>query len=400
MPDSFGVNGLEVATASELTASLTTGLQGIYGADINVDQNSEDGQFIDIVTQMAVDIRELAVNVNAGMDPDQAQGAILDQRVALNNIQRQGGTYTQQPIDIVVTQTVPLQGLDSSANDPLGTGYTIQDGNGNKFILLDSATLTAGTHANIIFRAQAIGAVNLPINTITNPVTIIPGVASVNNSSAAISIGQNQETDPQLRTRRQSSVANSSTGYANGLEGALGNILGVTAAKVYQNRTGSVDANGIPAHGVWIIVNGGADSDIGNLIYQKINDGPTMRGNVSYSITTISGALFVALFDRPSAVNLWLKFSIQTTTPNYSFDQTSIKNYIAENLTYGIGDFAETSAPTSTAKAAIAAQGGGGVPLLMQVSSDGVTYTDFISAPTLASEWTLDPSRISITVLS
>lgn len=399
MPDSFNSSGLTVATASEITAALTSGLQGIYGADINVDQNSPDGQMIGILTQMAVDIRELLVQINSSFDPDQAQGALLDQRLAINKIQRHGGTYTQQPMTLVVNATVTLQGLDAAANEPLGTGYTVQDGNGNQFILLDSNTFTAGTYTGIAFRAQKIGAVNVPVNTITNPLTIVPGVVSVNNPSAATSVGQDQETDPQARTRRQSSVANSSAGYLNGLEGTLAALTGVTSAKVYENVTDSIDGDGIPAHGIWCIVNGGADSAIGNAIYQKKDPGANMKGSVTVPITTISGGLFTAKFDRPTPADLYLKFSIQTIVTGYSFDQTSIKAYIAAHLSYGVGDFAETSVPTSVARDAIAQQGGGGVPLLMQVGDDGVAWTDFLDAATLASQWTLDPSRITITII-
>ena len=161
MPDTFDATGLTVMTATEITTALVTGLQGIYGADIQTDQNSPDGQFIGIVTQMAVDIRELLVSINNGFDPDQAIGAILDQRVTLNNIKRYGGTYTLQPIDVTVSKTVTLAGLDANAASPTGTGYTIQDENGNEFILLDTTTLTAGT-TSLSFRAAQLGAINLP----------------------------------------------------------------------------------------------------------------------------------------------------------------------------------------------------------------------------------------------
>lgn len=398
MPDIIDATGLTVETATEITAGLVAGLQIIYSADINVAQNSKDGQVVGILTQMAVDLRELLVSINNSFDPDQAVGVLLDQRVALNNIQRAGGTYTEQPIDITVNATVTLQGLDSNFNNPNGTGYTLQDNSGNQFILVDSVTLTAGTSTKT-FRAKQIGNANVPINTITNQVTIIPGVTVVNNSSAAISIGQNQETDAQLRTRRQSSVANSSTGYLNGLLGAVLAIPGVTSAVLYENVTDSTDGNGIPPHAIWLIAEGGANSDIANAIYNKKSYGANMKGSVSVDIITASGALFVAKFDRPSASNLYIQFTIITTTVGFSFDTTAIKNYIAANLVYTVGQFAETSRVTDAAIAGIAAQGGGGVPVLVQISPDGSSWTDFLAAPTLASQWTLDPSRISITVI-
>ncbi|MBZ5673718.1 MAG: hypothetical protein LAP61_05670 [Acidobacteriia bacterium] len=398
MPDKLDASGLTVKTAAEITSDLTTGLKGVYGEDINVDQNSPDGQVVGILTQENVDLRELIANVNAGFDPDQAQGVVLDQRVAINGIQRQGGTYTNQPIDITVNATVNLQGLDADFDNPNGTGYTVQDGAGNQFILTDSVTLTAGTTTKN-FRAKKIGAVNVPINTITNPVTIIPGVVSVINSSAAITVGQDQETDSQLRTRRAQSVSKAASGYLNGLLGVVLELPGVTEAALYENDGDTVDSNGIPAHGIWLIVSGGANSDIANAIYNKKSYGANMNGAVSVSILTASGLEFTAKFDRPTATNLYIRFNLKRTIPGTVFDTAAIAKYIATNLVYGIGAFAETSLVTDLAQAGIASQGGGGVPLDVQISPDGASWTDFLAAPTLNSEWTLDPARISITVV-
>lgn len=399
MPDQIDANGLVVKTASEITADLIAGLQAIYGADINVDQNGQDGQTIGIVTQAAVDIRELAVGVNNNFDPDQAVGSILDQRVTLNNIAREGGTYTIQPIDIVTSATVNLQGLDANFNSPTGTGFTVQDSSGNQFILVDSATLTPGT-ITLNFRAKQIGLIDVPVDTINVPVTIVPGVTTVNNSSSAITVGQIQETDPQLRTRRQKSVAISSNGYLNGLLGKVLNITGVTEAALYENVTNAVDADGIPAHGIWLIAAGGANSDIADAIYKNKSYGANMKGAVVVNKVTPSGVILPIKFDRPTAVDLYIRFSIKTTTPGFSFSTGAIKTSMSDALVYSIGAFAETSAITEAAIQAIAAQGGGGVAVLMEISDDGISYTDFLETPTLDSEWTVDSSRIDITVLA
>lgn len=398
MPDILDANGLQVKTAAEITADLQNSFRQIYGENINLDQNSPDGQLIGILTQAAVDIRELAARVNAGFDPDQAQGVVLDQRVTINGIARQGGTYTVQPISVTVDRTVALQGLDADYNNPLGTGFTVQDSSGNQFILIDTVGLNAGT-TSLNFRAKTVGDVNVPINTIINPVTIVLGVTAINNPSAATSVGQNEETDAQLRVRRQRSVALSSNGYLNGLLGTVLNLEGVTKAALYENVGNETDANGIPAHGIWLVADGGANSDIANAIYTRKSYGSNMKGGVSVDILTANNTVFTAKFDRPSAANLYLDFTIQRTRPGATFNLTSIKTFIVENLAYGIGDYAETSNVTEQAIKAIAAQGGGGVPVLVSVSDDGVTLTDFLAAPTLASVWTLDTARISITVV-
>ena len=398
MPDLFDADGLLVKTSDEIRADLETGFQDIYGTDINIDQNSPDGQMIGIMTQLATDLRELIAQINAGFDPDQAVGVILGQRVAINNIIRQGGTFTTQAIDIVTDQTVSLQGLDADFNDIDGAGFTIQDGAGSEWILIDSETLVAGSYTRN-FRARELGLVETVIGTITNFVTIVLGVVSVNNSVGVLSDGSNEETDAELRIRRQRSVAISSTGYLNGIEGALLDVDGVSNAKVYENITSSVDADGIPAHGIWCIVGGGANNDIANVIYTKKTAGADMLGAVSVDITTATGSVFTAGFDRPTAEDLYIKFDIQKTDSSALFDQAAIKSSIVSDLDYDIGEFAETSSVTGIALQAIIDNGGGGVPVNMEVSDDGIIYVDYLETSTKDKQFVVDTTRITIAVL-
>lgn len=398
MPDILDETGLTVKTASEITSEIASDLRAAYGNDINLDQNSPDGQLVGIVTQLAIDLRELLVGINNGFDPDQALGDLLDQRVTINNIARKGGTYTVQPVSITVDRTVTLQGLDADYDLTTGTGYTVQDNAGTQFILADTTTLTAGTHS-LNFRAKDLGAVNVTVGTITNPVTIVLGVTAINNPSAALEIGENQETDPQLKVRRQSSIANNAIGYIDGLRGSLLNVSGVSEAKVYLNNTDATDSDGIPPHGIWSIVEGGANSDIGAILYAKAAYGPDLKGDVEVAIDTASGGVFTAKFDRPSAENLYIRFDIQRTVTGYAFDTAGIKSYMANNIDYAIGQFAHTATLTADALAAINSLGGGGVPVNVEISKNGTDWYDYLETTTKNNQFTVDTTRITITVL-
>lgn len=398
MPDTLDADGLQTKSLNELITELEDGLKAIYGSDINVDSNSPDGQLINLFSQASIDLRELLTEIYNSMNPDNASGSILDERVTFNNIERKGGTFTIEPIDFTTTQTVTLQGLDADAVDPDGTGYTIQDNEGNEFILIDSATLVAGSYTKN-FRAKNIGQVETTLGTIQTPVTIILGVTSIDNTTGPINIGQNEETDAQLRVRRQFSVAINSEGYLDGLLALLLNLDGVTEAKVFENITNAVDADGIEAHGIWAIVEGGANTDIADVIYSKKSYGANMTGAVTVDITTDSGDIFVAKFDRATAANLYIQFDIQKTVVGASFDQVAIKQYIEDNLTYDINASSETSRVTGIAVDAIDSTGGNGVPVNVEISDDGAAWVDYLPTATKDKQWVVDTSRITITVL-
>lgn len=394
MTDVVDSNGLQVSSNTELVSQLTTSFQSIYGNDINVDQNSPDGQMINIFAQGGTDIRELLVQLYNSFDPDNCSGRLLDERCALNNVFRKAGTFTTVLITLVTDRSVTLQGVDANYNDPSATGYTIQDNAGNQFVLVNTQTFAAGTHT-ALFRAKEIGAVETSIGTITTPVTIVLGVVSVNNPVSATT-GENEETDAELKIRRRQSVSISSSGYLNGILASVLQLDGVTDAAAYENYTNVTDANGTPAHCLWLVVEGGSAADIAEVLYKKKPAGTNMRGDITYNITTVSRQTFTAAWDEPTVAPLYIKFNIQPTVTGVVFDEDAIKDFILDNVKYKIGDGAETSTLTTIAQMAIDANGGNGVAVNVLISTDNANWVEYI-APVVATK--LGITDIAITVL-
>ncbi len=338
MPNSFDGNGLQVITQNELVDNLTESFQEIYGADINVESNSPDGQIINIFAQALEDFYEQLSNVYASFDPDQAIGAVLDQRCAINGIQRKGGTYTYVTIDVTADRSVTLDGLDDVAPEQ---AYTISDNEGNLFVLSATSSINTGT-SQLIFRALNVGNVEVLPNTITTPVTIILGVTSVNNPGGALAQGVNEETDAELRERRKQSVSISNQGYTDGLLAALLNIEDVTSANVYQNRGSSTDADGIPGHSIWVVVRGGDNSEIGAVMDNKVPGGVGMKGSTSVAVPQSDGSTATYYFDRPTQELLYATIDI-TPLGGQVIDTDALKESIVNHFNFGPNQTVDSS---------------------------------------------------------
>ena len=393
MSDSFDKNGLQAATAPELRTELETAFRNIYGNDIVLDSSTPDGQLINILVQKGVDVRGLISQLYNSFNPDNTQGSLLDQRCAINNVFRKAGTFTTVNIDITTNTTVTLQGVDSNYNNPDATGYTIQDNEGNRFVLVNTQTLSSGT-TRVLFRSETLGNVIVLPNTITTPVTIVLGVVSVNNPTVANSIGSDEELDADLKVRRRQSVSIASFGYLNGLQAALLQLDGVTDAKVYENYTSSTDSNGTPAHCIWVVMDGGSAADIANTIYSKKCPGTNMRGDISYTITTPAQTKFIAKWDEADVTPFYIKFNIKPVVNGTKFDLESIKNYIEANLEYKIGEYAETATITTVAQEAIDSVGGQGYAVNVLISDDNSNWVEFLN-PVIATRYAI--SDITIT---
>ena len=324
MPNSLTSTGLTTVTQAELITNFTTAYQSIYGSSINLASNTPDGQMMMIYIQSVLDVANLLTLIYNSFDPDNAVGVQLDQRVAINGIQRQAGTYTVTNITVVMSQSVNLYGLDQTAQSV----FTVQDNAGNQWQLQTTQLGVSGTQV-YAFQAANPGAVLTTPNTITIPVTIVLGVTSINNPTTYTTLGINAETDAALRIRRLQSASLASQGYYAGLLAALENINGVTSAFVYENTTGATNGAGVPGHSIWVIVAGsGAAASIANAIYTKRNAGCGMYGGISYNVTQLDGSQFTVLWDTVATQNLFVAFTATsvngTTPPNISAVRTAL----------------------------------------------------------------------------
>lgn len=332
MANVLSASGLTLATQAELIAYFTAQYQAIYGADINLAPDSPDGQMMMIFIQAIMDQQDAMLEVYNSMNPDSAFGVTLDQRVAINGIQRQAGTYTTTFVTLVVSQALTIFGLDQELQDQ----FTVQDNAGTKWILMESISLpTADTYV-LMFRSEKPGQVYTTPNTITVPVTIVLGVTSINNPTTYATLGINEETDYDLKIRRQRSVALSAQGYYEALLAALLNITGMASAQVYENDTASTDADGIPSHSIWVIVSGtAAPAAIANAIYRKRNAGAGMKGSQVYSIAQTGGS-FPVRWDNVSPETLFIKFTLTSLDGVNIPDVASIRSVLVTSFIPGV----------------------------------------------------------------
>jgi len=344
MPNLIDGQGIHKESYAETVAALQAAFKTIYGVDINLDSNSPDGQIIGIFALAKQDFLDLIVQDYNSKDPDQAVGAALDAVCALCGIYRKGGTYTKVTVQITNDRTVDLVGLDTSANP-----YTVADQNGNEFQLIEGETaLAAGTH-NLNFRAKNIGAVQVQADTITTAVTIVLGVTAINNPAGPYENGVDQETDAQLRLRRQKSTSGPAQGFLSSLRAGLLALDGVTSCLVFENNTGEEDENSVPGHSIWVIVDGGDDDEIAETIYKYRNAGCGMKGTEIVQVTQVDGSVFPIYFDRAVESDLYVRFEIDVIGGG-SYDADFLKSQLALLYTFGIYDPADVASIASIIK--------------------------------------------------
>lgn len=388
----FSQTGLVTQSLEEIITEITGKYQEIYGNDINIDQNTPDGQMINLLAQMKKDILDLLVQYNSNIDVDQVQGIAQQILYKLNGLEIKSYTYSYVNVKVTTSGPTNLQGLDNNIDNSDGTGYTIQDTNGNRWILANSVINLNGTD-EFPFRAAELGGIQCLPNTVTLPETIVSGVVSVTNPAANYITGDTGENTSKFRQRRNRTVALPSQGFDESIEAQLLNLDTVTQVKVYDNRK-SVEVNGIPAHTIWVIVKGGQNSEIGDIIYANIPPGIPMKGSIEVLVSKSNGELTPVYFDRETAQTLYVKATIKNLETTV-LDETDIKKQMSAQLTYNIGENADTATITCVLRDIL---NNTGVPYDVAVSLNNSDWQEIVTPTGLDNYFALASENITLTV--
>lgn len=388
----ISANGLTTQSLEEIRQDLTNQFQNIYGVEINLEQNSPDAQWINILAQEKKDTLDLITQIYNNVDVDAVIGLPQQILYKLNGLTIKAFTYSFCYVNVTVSKDVTLQGLDDDIESENGSGFTVSDSAGNNWILTETSELSTGTHL-LNFRAEQLGNIEASANTINVMQTVLAGVVSVNNPDNNYITGGVGETTAEFRLRRNRTMAIASQGFDESIESQLLNVTNITQAKVYDNRTGET-VDDIPPHTVWIIVEGGTSEEIGRIIYNNIPPGIPMKGEQEALVEKSNGEIVTVNYDLPNAVNLYVDLKIKRLGDTI-IDEQYIKQVLSRT-NFNIKESAESSNLTAIVKDIVQETGN---PYDIQVSLDDSTYSSYLTPTGLADYFIIAEENINITVV-
>lgn len=352
MPNVLDSTGLTIKTLAEVIADITTEMETIYGADINVDSNSPDGQMINIFSQTVIDNLEVLLDVYNALDPELATGVNQNKSFALNGMARNPASYTTTPVSITVNQALTLVGLDALIDNPNAQVYAVQDSNKNVFQLVTTKVFGAAGTDSLTFQAEDPGALAVLPNTITEQNTPQLGVTTVANASiSGTVVGTDEETDYAFKIRRSKMFLLASTGPADAIQAALlapyytagvGWSQAEDALVIENDTAGTV--NSVPARSIYCIVrdDGTAGHPVGiaGQILSKKEPGCGQYGGESQVIARSNGQSFTAKWDWAVAEPLYIHFTIVPKVTGETFNNALVAAALADALEFFLGQTA------------------------------------------------------------
>lgn len=320
--------GIHVPTYQDIIDYYVAQAKSIFGSDIYLSIDSQDYEMYSILARSAAASMQAAVDSYNSRDPDTAFDDVLDGLVTFNGIERKPSTYS--------TVTLNLTGIPYT----LIRNGVVESVSGDRWNLPTEVVLDSEGKATVTGIAQQIGEVIALANEINKIITPTYGWSTVNNPSAA-NPGQPVENNSELKARRKVAVASPSVTPLESLAAGINNILGVTDFQVYENDTKEVDDRGFPGNSITVVVQGGANEEIAQVISTRKNMGVLSYGDVSVMVTNEYGSQLKISFFRPEYVPTYITVNLKpkegyTTEVATQIKESIIKYYdsmyIGDNL--------------------------------------------------------------------
>lgn len=198
----------------------------------------------------------------------------------------------------------------------------------NTFSFVNSDNITINDVSSLlVFYAEENGQINVNLNSITNIIDSVSGFKEVYNAFEG-SIGTLEETDEELRDRFFL-IGKNNRAYATS-EAILNSfnnidlINGISYLKLLEQPT-NIDYVKL----IHLIVEGGTDEEVANLLYKVKPAGVGTFGNTQIQVKDLNGDIQFINFTRPEKKYVWLK---ATLTQGGDFTIPSNYNDLAKEL--------------------------------------------------------------------
>lgn len=274
--------------------------RAVYGEDINLDNSTQDGQWVAIQAQAINACNQAMVAVFNSFSPAKAIGEALSSNVKINGISRMGATHST--CDVIVS---------GDRGTFIENGIVRDKDNKHNWRLPERVSIPEGEEITVMATCEESGTVYAAPNTLTKIMTPTKGWTSVTNPGSA-TLGRPVETDAELRIRQKQSTMLPARSMLEGLIAAVRSLPGVLTAQGYENDGTDFTPGGkeIPPHHIGIVVDGGDPQEIAKVIANRKGMGVGTSGTTEEKVKDNSGIDHRIKFFRPRKVDAWVRIEV------------------------------------------------------------------------------------------
>lgn len=303
------LTGFIAPTVEEIVTDINAKVLARVDAGLDLAPDQPIGQLIGIVAEEKAEIWELMATVYNAMNPDAAEGQLLDNISAISGTRRRSAKFST---------VIANLNLNSSVTVPAGSVASVSGQPTNRWVLTADVTNSSGSAATIpgTFRSQNPGPFVANAGTLTVIETPVIGWNSVTNPADAIE-GIPQDTDASLRILRENELAATGSANIDAVRARVLEVAGVLQCFVFENTSLVTDGTGLPGKSYRVVVWDGpslsaSNTDIAQAIWNTKASGIQTFGATQANAVDSQGITRVVYFDRAQQIPIYLSY---TTTP-------------------------------------------------------------------------------------
>lgn len=338
----FTSSGVVVLDYPQIREAVTKRFKEIYGSDIDLSTGSADGIYVENYCLMINNIAQGLRQMYGNLDVRTASGIWLDILCALTNTHRKTATASTASIEVTLLD-------DNSYTLELNQYLSFVDKNGNEWRYTvrnanDIITFRPNETMSIIVKATELGPIRAEAGWIDKTLSTEHSF-KVEQKKDAVQ-GSEQESDSELRARRNETSGSRGASISEGLAGTLIDLDGIDDVRIYDNNVASIakDNTSLPKNTVYVILRKKenvtlTDRLIGSTIYENMTPGiPTVQTAItadshSYVYSSVEGIANEQKVWWRQATAITPAISIELTLKeNYASKNDSTANLIASNV--------------------------------------------------------------------
>ena len=263
--------GLTVSSRGEIFEDLSTITKIAFGSDYVIEQGNEWYSFLDLLSGTLADVGGSVQKLYEAVTFTGASGVNLDNVVSFVGITRKPKTSSTVLVKATLDQNSTIERpymLEAGA-------ITLEDSEGNQWVNSTSLIINKykvdGETENYVgtaeFSASLVSSENYdntsivlqPYNNGTNvDLTKLTGSLPADLSfinEVQSKLGNQEETDAQLRARYKREVYRKSTGTVEGLIAQIQENTNANYVRIIENNTSAIE-DGLNPHSIWVITDG------------------------------------------------------------------------------------------------------------------------------------------------
>lgn len=312
-------NGVQIQTLQEILDERQSNLLSVMGEDFTIDRTSPIGnmELADASNEQL--IHEVVAYLASQLSSETAEGYFLDCICEYNNIFRFPQSKSKCDFRIVgEPNTVIIKG-----------DLRIYDGDtGAYWLNNEDCTIEDNNSVLCTFECEEYGPFESKVGNTIEIKTPLNGLTRVETLEENNLIeGRYAETDQELRVRRRQAIQNTGAYSLDNIKSAIFTLEGIIDCKYIENYE-EIEVDGVPAKSFEIIVDGGDEDDIIDIIFERKTLGVKPFGSLILPREDSQGNIYQIGYTK--AIHRPVKIDITIKT-NSSQTETWINN-IKDNI--------------------------------------------------------------------